>query len=959
MLRIAPYFYTFPLFAALRQALLLCCLGLLFGLNLVEAQNHAFTLYNEKHGLPSGFVTNVFKDSRGIIWLGTTNGLCRFDGRNFVTYDLKNGIPDFHVKYLEEHTDGRLIVGFHTGVYFFDGRHFEKKLQAHPDSAFYFYRIHRAWDKQTKLIINGEHFTWKKEGFRPMGKTGYPLFTTWIKYREDTILSTISGSVYWARTHGRVLLLPETGRHNAFQFLNQDTLLIAKRNALYCFDGKAITKLAAFELRTGKDILDITISENRYAWISIENFGTLKYDLRTRQTEHFNSQNSILSNYEVPVCYGDDLVWFASSHGLIKCTRNNFIEYKKENNPVFSKIKAFLPLQDNDYLLSNDQGLFHLTLQKNQSFTTIPLRKQSYFTPVSNMAPSHTSNGFWLADYQSNLFFYRSSQQQLTEATTLNRQLSSEKALVKPWYSPSLKRMLFSGNGKVLCIDGAGKIRDTLVVEPAPGVYLRQFGEDSKGNTWGMHLDGICKLSHKIFHPVAFIPAFPANAEFISLLIQRDTIWAGTLGDGLYGMVDGPAGLRRVVHFNEANGLKGNCVYQMVADAVGDIWLITNKGFQCLLNKGGFRKPVSVENESLSFSALIYSGVQCDLAGRIWFHGPDNLYAISPRGFKKEVPISPVFITSVWQADSIMMGPFSKTRFSFTLPENISLSHRHNNLTIHFSAMCYNDEGVQYQYKLDGAEETWNTDRKEEQVTYTGLAPGTYSFRVRAATPSGNYGPESTFSFTIRPPFYETGWFISVFVITIALAGFGWYRHKIGKIRKETAHRMLQNKRMAQMQMQALQAQMNPHFIFNSLNSIQDYILSREPAEASRYLAKFAKLVRMILENSSRNLMPVQEVADMMNRYLELESLRMDEDFEYIISIDEKLDASKTAIPLMMVQPFVENAIWHGLMPKKGKKHLQLIFTSGQMDGLRCIIDDNGVGRQKESALKPEHRSLR
>jgi putative methionine-R-sulfoxide reductase with GAF domain len=160
------------------------------------------------------------------------------------------------------------------------------------------------------------------------------------------------------------------------------------------------------------------------------------------------------------------------------------------------------------------------------------------------------------------------------------------------------------------------------------------------------------------------------------------------------------------------------------------------------------------------------------------------------------------------------------------------------------------------------------------------------------------------------------------------------------------------NKQLAESQLMALRAQMNPHFVFNCLNSIQECIVTRKYGEASDYLNKFAKLFRMVLNNSGRQLVTLEEEMEVLRLYLDLELMRFEQSFTYGIEIDEQLEVEEIMIPSMLLQPFVENALWHGLMHKKGQRTLKISFRKVNEELFECIIDDNGIGRKRSSEVK-------
>jgi putative methionine-R-sulfoxide reductase with GAF domain len=167
------------------------------------------------------------------------------------------------------------------------------------------------------------------------------------------------------------------------------------------------------------------------------------------------------------------------------------------------------------------------------------------------------------------------------------------------------------------------------------------------------------------------------------------------------------------------------------------------------------------------------------------------------------------------------------------------------------------------------------------------------------------------------------------------------------------------NKMLAESQLMALRAQMNPHFVFNCLNSIQECIVTEKYGEASMYLNKFSKLFRMVLSNSGKKLVTIAEEKEVLELYLELELMRFEKSFEYQIIIDEELDADEVLIPSMLVQPYVENALWHGLMHKAGGRKLYIEFKMISEEVFACIVEDNGIGRKKSFELKAEQSKSR
>jgi LytS/YehU family sensor histidine kinase len=177
-------------------------------------------------------------------------------------------------------------------------------------------------------------------------------------------------------------------------------------------------------------------------------------------------------------------------------------------------------------------------------------------------------------------------------------------------------------------------------------------------------------------------------------------------------------------------------------------------------------------------------------------------------------------------------------------------------------------------------------------------------------------------------------------------------KHQAEKKRLETSNKMLET------ELRVIRASMSPHFIFNSLNAIQGFILKNENATANNYLVRFSRLMRNILDSNASDLISLELEMELLKGYLEIEGLRFKENIRYSISATPPLVASSAHIPIMMLQPFVENAIWHGLLKKEGEKILNIRFDLYHTKYVRCTIDDNGIGRKSTAGNSPQKASL-
>ncbi len=223
----------------------------------------------------------------------------------------------------------------------------------------------------------------------------------------------------------------------------------------------------------------------------------------------------------------------------------------------------------------------------------------------------------------------------------------------------------------------------------------------------------------------------------------------------------------------------------------------------------------------------------------------------------------------------------------------------------------------------------------------------TYTFRAKAVYRSME-SEEVTYTFTIATPFYKAWWFYLVILISVVLALAFWFRRRL---KRQQLLAEQQNELNAS-KLTAIRSQMNPHFIFNALNSIQSLVLKGDVDNSYTYITKFANLVRRTLNYSDKEFIDFSEEMKLIELYLTLEQLRFKEDFEFTINMNGIEDVM---IPPMLIQPFIENALLHGLLHRSGPKRIRLDFEL--TDVLTCTITDNGVGRAKAKAIKERQRS--
>ena len=279
-----------------------------------------------------------------------------------------------------------------------------------------------------------------------------------------------------------------------------------------------------------------------------------------------------------------------------------------------------------------------------------------------------------------------------------------------------------------------------------------------------------------------------------------------------------------------------------------------------------------------------------------------------------------------------------------------SLNSKQRKIQFIFSSTTLrNHESIHYYYKLSGYDVNWNINNYDaNQITYSALAPGDYTFYLKVEN-QGIYSESIVYSFSIAAPFYTRWWFISI--VIVLFLGIVWfiYRWQLNIQRKKSQ----QINELNASKLTAIQSQMNPHFIFNSLNSIQDLILKGDVEHSYSYITTFSNLVRRTLNYSEKDFIDFEQEIKLLELYLSLEKLRFKKDLNYSIDIHKNVE--DIMIPPLLIQPFIENSLIHGLLHKEGQKNLKITFEL--KDTLICTIADNGIGREKAKAIKQRQRA--
>ncbi|GAB4029893.1 two-component regulator propeller domain-containing protein [Spirosoma gilvum] len=453
-------------------------------------------------------------------------------------------------------------------------------------------------------------------------------------------------------------------------------------------------------------------------------------------------------------------------------------------------------------------------------------------------------------------------------------------------------------------------------------------------------------------------------------------IWIATCPNGLYYFDEQLARFVNILTLpvNKGKSLSGLCINALHRSRDGGMLMASWGGVNKIAASGQIITSFDYQHDKLADTYC--SNIFEDKAGNLWFSTNEGLHIGNPKtrtikylstieGLHSNYPVG--FLDN--GADELILGYVNalnivdvnslhnaKTkprivissvevkgkRLSQDLTREIVVQPDENQLTLNFSALNF-DPATQntYSYQLEGFDANWVNLGNQHAVSFTNLPPGSYTLQVKS---SNSFGLTSDKPLVLRllvKPYFTDTWFFKL-LIGFAVAGLvvGIMRWRMNTL----AERNRLDLEVTEWRLKALQSQMNPHFLFNSLNSVQNYLLTNRSVEGAKYLSKFSKLVRRIMENSNHQYLSFEQIIDTLRMYVEIESFRFNQEFSYAFDIEDDERLMDAMLPPMLLQPYVENAIWHGLMPKEGEKKVT-ISARVEQDHIVCVIEDNGVGR--------------
>lgn len=938
--------------------------------------------YTTKDGLPNNSILSLHQDNKGFLWIGTFNGLCRYDGREFKTYTdaflskEKNWIAS--VNCITEDNSGNIWIGTRGGLIarFNVQKH---KWDKHHKSAqaittLYCDSQNTIWVGTAKGqfgSLTGDSFTLKQQFTNPV--------TQIIESQANTLVLN-STSIY---TYN--IIKNTTTLFNGIPAYHQLEDVALHPKCLYFFKIDKTVSTYTLTEKTPRKNQSIAIQHNIFKSKSgFTKTGNLLFEAENKLYEinaeanvvditDLNPVTSSLKNQYINFILEDysGLIWIGTNTGLFKINKNNIQFKNKTTNNSLQKIKhnyiRALHNQNNTLWLGTKEGELGKLVFDTVSGTTIsqtwfPAKRINATTDFDftiNTIETDDDGDLWAGGTEG-LFYMpkgHSTLQQMAPYTAKGKEPVNQ-----IWSLKAIKNLIFIGTihsgllvynktsktySKVL-LNGAQCTQpiwtitplknNTLWVGTAAGIYSIVY--DTAKNTYAL-------LPPKVEGGVEF-----AGREIWGIVEEAENIWLGSTENGLTQL---NKKTKKITHYKVENGLTENVISGLVADGNGNIWVSTIGGLN-KINIATKKVTVYTEDDGLLSNDFNFGAATMTPWGEIFLGTKVGLTSFFPDKINNtRNNTAKIEITNI---------KIKGEDHPFKYNEPLQLQHSQNYISFRFAVLEFSKPSKHtYKYQLKGFEQKWQEASYDNPVAvYTNLPPGNYTFIVKGSADGKTWDGQANILIHIQPALWQQPLFWILILLIIVILIILLVRQRIKAIVQKEREKAQIVKAMAELEMKALRAQMNPHFIFNTIAAIQHYIVKEDTLQANEYLAKFAKLMRLFLESSRSNYILLSDEIQLLNLYLVLEKLRFEDKFDYWLTVDPNINTNELKIPSMLLQPFVENAINHGLMHRTEKGWLKIEIQYNTSDEkLTCTINDNGVGRKKAGELRhktnPTHKS--
>jgi len=995
-------------FRFLHIALLSCIFAIKLFAQPAGIEDVKFENYTPHNGLPSDFIEKITQDKYGFIWMGTHNGLIRFDGVQFKTYlhnnADSNSLPDNDTRSILADATGKVWITSRKGLFYYS---YVKdnfiKVAATIDGRPIKWSTCPVLDKQKNFWF------FSNAGICRMNYNTLAIKTVKMdgltddNFSDNRLFKTGAGNIWYTDNHELRLFDTASGSFQIQPVINDDGILfksgiqavteepgnkvwIASFFGLYLLNTTThIIQKYPYQYR-GKIDNNVSITSFNYCrqftgdsilWCSTPYHGLSLFNLHTRKfIKTFLQDNYDESSLGGSSCYTaftdrNDIVWISHLNGLSKLDwRNQQIKSYRIKEMVDSDlmmpVRKIIPdIKNNNYywLITWHAGvLYYDKMSRKKSRHYQVSSGKTYSSHMLLMLDGlYDNKGTLWTGSEIGLSYYNPNQDKfisvkpslpLNPGDTIvlrilgdnhhNLWLGSDNGL---WRYNTLKKEFkkYTANNTA---------DSSLITSPVYALRFNRQGKLYVGTEHGLFIfDTSTQQITSLVRPTINKIDFNINYVWGIDFDRNNNVWVTTRGGGLY-MYNPVA--KTYVDYKTGNGLTTDELRDVYVDTLQNVWVSSFDGIFKLDHQTKTFARFTPEDGLDNFN--ISQGRWSIIDNKIYSGSPGAYSIINPYTKTSLTNHFPVWITGVKILNrAVHFSPDSSA--NITVP----VSHNENIIGFEFSAISYTASAkTRYAYMLEGFDKTWVYCGSQRFAGYNNLSGGSYTFKVRAMNAEGFWSNTiASIRIKVFPPFWKTWWFwLLVFFVSAGIVIL-LVRKRILVIQKELSYKQQQavfKQKLAEAEMMALRAQMNPHFIFNCMNIIDGLVTDNRNTEALDFLQKFSKLIRLVLENSQYQLITVRQDLEALKLYTELEAIRSNHQFIYEFIVEPELLNEHYKIPPLLLQPFVENAIVHGLRHKETGTAKLLVQVKRQENIIDIVISDNGIGREKAALINNENR---
>lgn len=890
-------------------------------------------------------VYHAVEDHDGFLWFATETGVSRFDGTSFRNFTVEEGLPDNEILRLYVDSKNRVwMIPFNNQVcYYVKGKVYNSendsllsKLHIHDNI------LHVFEDSKGRMYFTGSNSITllDKDGkvFFKNSVNGkyFFIYALGLDAKDETLgfiaIDSLSTKLYnvYIKADGIHFALNDAydisfkGNKIAHTFINRDCFFYTDRKS----DINDTEKNFIIRYTDPEIDNDTIYIPERYN--SVSNFGdsllclntgkgAFLYDLHLRK---FIKTHLPQENISTTLIDHEKNFWFTSlENGIYRLYSSGTTNVKisTESNPV--NAINFMISNHNRLIAGNEVGDIFTIDQLLPEIKMSVIQQDSFNNRLRK-----------IVFYKNHYYFLRDRTVVRTDAdfnnltTVLNNNLGltyKDLEIDSSGYFYLASHLIaVKMNEQGQLIEKLHQGRTSSICLADKGVYIGTLG--------GLLFVNAQKQSVNMGDQFKVL-----KDRVTQLLYYKDILWVGTGNNGIVGFKNNSI----VTHLTTKEGLTGNLVRRVYAN--NDIlWIGTDRGIS----------GVSLVNSSYAVTQryTINDGLINNMINCIAFYN-DLMVIGTPVGLSI---LQEELIQNNSSCKLRLLSYESETGKFFELTDQISFRPGERNIRFNFVAISYKAEGdIRYYYKLNGLDKDWSMT-KENFLLYPSLPSGNYTLEIYAINKFGIRSSTLTIQFVILERWFEKRWVIALFILTVIAISLLIISARVAKIKKNQQAKTETAERMAMLEQQALKAQMNPHFIFNCLNSIQQYVIEKDVEGANRFITGFAALIRQTLDNSGKAYITVAEEENFLRTYLELEKSRFEDKFDYGITIAPEIRKDLVSMPPLLLQPYVENCIRHGIMHKKTGIGMVSIRFGVLEDYLVCEVIDNGIGREKAAEYK-------